>query len=102
LPEKISFRNSAEMILKGDMIDAVTAKELGLVDEIFPDGNVYEATFELLKKMTGDRSTQVIHSVMKALHNARSMPVEEAMKEESKMFCELAREEAGRRLRNDE
>lgn len=102
LQERISFRKSLEMILGGDMIEAAIAKEIGLVDEIFPAGTLFDSTQALLEKMTAGRSVQVIRSVIKALQNARSLPLEEAMKEESRMFCELAREESRRRLAGNE
>jgi enoyl-CoA hydratase/carnithine racemase len=90
------------MILGGDMIEAAIAKEIGLVDEIFPAGTLFDSTQALLEKMTAGRSVQVIRSVIKALQNARLLPLEEAMKEESRMFCELAREESRRRLAGNE
>ncbi|HTX88293.1 MAG TPA: enoyl-CoA hydratase/isomerase family protein [Bacteroidales bacterium] len=102
LPGKINFLESLDMILGGDMISADLAREIGLVDEIFPESDLNENTFHLIRKMIENRSAEVIRSVMQALHNARKLPVAEAMKEESRMFCDLARKEAERRKKNEE
>ena len=47
--------------------------------------------------MTEDRQLKVINYVMKALNNAGNMSLEESIREETRMFCELAKEEAERR-----
>ncbi len=102
LPGRISFKSSLEMILSGDMISSEIARELGLVDEVFPDAELAPGTFHMIRKMIGNRPPELIRMVMQALHNARSLPISEAMKEESRMFCELARKEAERRKSNGE
>jgi enoyl-CoA hydratase/carnithine racemase len=102
LPGRLSFKDSLAMILSGDMIDAATAKEMGLVDEIFPDGDLNKSSLDLIRKMISNRPPDVIRTIMQALHNARKLPAGESMKEESRMFCELARKEAERRKRSEE
>jgi enoyl-CoA hydratase/carnithine racemase len=102
LPGQIPFKASLEMILSGDMFSADVAKELGLVDEIFPDSDLSQSTFHKIRKMIENRSAEVINTVMQALHNAKKLSVAEAMREESRMFCELARREAERREKNGE
>ena len=47
-----------------------------------------------MKKMTDNRQVRVIHSVVKAINNAKNMNLEEAMEQETKMFCKLAVEAA--------
>jgi enoyl-CoA hydratase len=93
---RASRLNTMALALGGDMVNAQEAQELGIVDRIIGE-DVADHAFRMLKKMTADRSLKVIRSVMKALHNAEKLSFEEAMKEETRMFCELAKEEAARR-----
>ncbi len=101
LPAYAGFSQSAEMILGGDMIDALNAKELGIVDHIAPKDQAFEYAWTLMQKMTHDRPVKVIRSIMKALKNAVELSHDEAMKEETLLFCSLARDEAERR-KNEE
>ncbi len=87
--------DSLMMVLGGDMVSAEEALAMKIVDQITPDPEEY--AFSLLKKMTEDRPMKVIQYVMQAIHNARRLPEAEALKEETRMFCELAREEGIRR-----
>ncbi len=102
LSEKASFPQTLKMILKGDMIDVKEAREMKIADYIVPDSEVLDFSFSLLIKMTEGRSLKVIHYVMLALMNTKHLSMQEAMKEETRMFCELASEEAERRNNNQD
>ncbi|MCX6285738.1 MAG: enoyl-CoA hydratase/isomerase family protein [Bacteroidetes bacterium] len=94
---KTGFPKAMKLIMSGDMINAEDAQEMHLVDFIVSKQKVFDFSFNLLQKLTRDRPLPVINAVMKALKNARSLSIEEAMKEETRMFCELALAEAKRR-----
>jgi enoyl-CoA hydratase/carnithine racemase len=102
LREQIFFPEALKFILSGDMINAEEAKLMKLVDYIVPADDLIPHSMALLKKMTEDRKLKVINYVMKALHNAKTMGLEDAIKEETRMFCELAKEEMKRRISNNE
>jgi enoyl-CoA hydratase/carnithine racemase len=87
------------MVLGGDIINADEAFEMHFVDHIVTNDPVEEA-FLLLKKMTTDKPVEVIHAVMIALKQARRLPLNEALKEETRLFCQLATMEADRRTRS--
>lgn len=97
LPEVIGQPHSIHMILGGDMINAIEGKELGLIDYLAPNDQAFEFAMNLMQKMTHDRPVKVIHSIMKSLKNSRILTPEEAMVEETRLFCELAIDEAERR-----
>jgi enoyl-CoA hydratase/carnithine racemase len=97
LPLLAGFSASAQMLLGGDMLSAPDARQLGLVDYIAPKDMALQYSLNLLRKMTQDRPVKVIRSIMQALKNAVHMQPEEAMKEETRLFADLARDEAGRR-----
>lgn len=102
LREQISFPDALKFVLSGDMINAEEARLMKLVDYIVPSDDLIPYSMNLLKKMTEDRKLKVINYVMKALHNARTISLEEAIKEETRMFCELAKEEMKRRMKNEQ
>ncbi|MDP4282082.1 MAG: enoyl-CoA hydratase/isomerase family protein [Bacteroidota bacterium] len=97
LPGKISWASSLETILGGDMLNAQEALNMKIVDEVLPQEAGMEKALLLAKKMTKDRPRKVIRYILQALRNYKSMPLAEAMKEETRMFCELAYEEMERR-----
>ena len=85
------LRNKAfEIVLKGDMINAGDAKEIGLIDYISEKKDSFEMAKEKLKSITSDRSLEVINYAMQAIHNASRLSKEEALKIETDLFCELA------------
>ena len=97
LPAFTGLSESAKMILGGDTVNAAEAKTLGFVDFIAPKDHAFGYALSLMQKMTRDRPVKVIRSVMSALRNASILPGDEAMKEETKLFCSLAHDEAERR-----
>jgi enoyl-CoA hydratase len=101
---KISFYESMKLILGGDMLNAEEALSMKIIDKILPNNEVFEYSFSLLKRMTADRELKVIRFVMEALHNSGRLSKEDALKEETRMFCELAVDEVRRRraVRNEE
>lgn len=85
------LRNKAfEIVLKGDMINAYNAKEIGLIDYISEKKDSFDLAMEKLKSFTLDRSIEVIHYAMQAIHNASRLSREEALKIETELFCKLA------------
>ena len=100
--ELSTIHEALKFILSGDMINADEAKTMKLVDLILPDEELISYSLTLLRKMTSDRNIKVINYVMKAIHNTRKMNQEEALREETRMFCELAQEERRRRAMSNE
>jgi enoyl-CoA hydratase/carnithine racemase len=97
LPAFAGFSESVKMILGGDIVNATDAKALGLIDHIAPKDQAFEYAWTLMKKMTCERPVKVIRSIVKALKNATELPLHEAMIEETRLFCSLAKDEAERR-----
>ncbi len=102
LPALTGFSSSIRVILGGDTMTATEAQQLGLVDHIAPRDDAFRYALDLMAKMTLDRPVAVINSVMRALHNAASLPPAEALREETRMFCALAATEADRRRKEGE
>jgi enoyl-CoA hydratase/carnithine racemase len=90
LSKLIGPGKAAEVILSGDIIDAQQALKLKLTDYVVPANKFREFSLNYLEKMTYGRDTVVIRSVMRSLHNARTLSFEKALDKETKLFCSLA------------
>ena len=97
LGERLSLQDSLKMILGGDMINAEEALSLKVVDTIVKNEEPLSYTFNFLRKITEGRPLKIINYVMQALKNSKRLPAEESMREETRMFCDLARIESNRR-----
>lgn len=90
LSKLIGAGRSAEIILSGEIADAQKALDLKLADFMVPAKELHSFTVDFLEKMTAGRDVDVIHSVMKSIHNAQTMEFVKALEEETKLFCALA------------
>lgn len=97
LGERISLQDSLKMILGGDMINADEALSLKVVDTVVKNEEPLLYTFHFLRKITEGRPLKIINYVMQALKNSKRLSAEESMREETRMFCDLARIESDRR-----
>jgi enoyl-CoA hydratase/carnithine racemase len=90
LTKLIGPGRSAQLIITGDVVDSQKALELRLADYVVPKKELQAYSMNFLIKMVGDRDIDVIHSVMKSIHNSQTLPFESALLEETKLFCPLA------------
>jgi len=77
-------------VLGGNVINAETALTYNIVDEVLPSKEVFDYSIELMQRMTKDKDLDVIHAVMRSINNYGKLPFEIAIKEETKLFCQLA------------
>lgn len=97
LGERLLLKDSLKIVLGGDMIDAKEALLLKIVDTIVNNEDTLEFSLHFLRKITEDRPLKLINYVMQSLKNSKRLGIEESMKEETRMFCDLARIESIRR-----
>ena len=90
LGRKTGYASALKMILSGDVIDAGNALKIGLADHVVDSKYPEEYSFSLMKKMTVNKPLKVINNVMRSVNNLSIMTHNEAMTEETKLFCELA------------
>lgn len=79
-----------ELLLSSRMVGAAEAEQMGLLDRVLPAGELEPAARAFLQSLTDNRSAAVVHSVMTAIHNARRLPVDEALARETEIFQRLA------------
>lgn len=97
LGERLSFQQSLKIILGGDMINADEALLLKMVDNVVKNEDPLSWSLHFLRKITEGRPVRIINYVMRTLRNAKKLSPEESMREETRMFCDLARIESARR-----
>ena len=101
LRERISLQESLKMILGGDIINAEEALLLNVVDTIVKNEEPLPYTLHFLRRITEGRPLKIINYVMRSLKNAKRLPPEETLREETRMFSDLARIESNRRKNSD-
>jgi enoyl-CoA hydratase/carnithine racemase len=90
LPDRIGTGRALAMILGGDTVNAEQAAAIGLVEYTAPQRGALDFSLSLMKKMVDGRSPAVIRSVVRSLNNGRAIDRQQALEEETKLFCELA------------
>jgi enoyl-CoA hydratase/carnithine racemase len=70
-------------------VNAQKALEFRLADYVVPSKELNAFSMSYLERMTSDRETDVINSVMRSIHNSQTLTFENALKEETKLFCTL-------------
>ncbi|MBN1200083.1 MAG: enoyl-CoA hydratase/isomerase family protein [Bacteroidales bacterium] len=98
IPATVGIPNALQMILTGEILTAEEAVNIHLVDMIVPRKELFSSAFNLLHRMVKNGSPRIIRAVVETLRNASTMPAGQAACEETKIFCELAKEEYARRL----
>ncbi len=89
-----------DLILSGRMVSAEEALELGLVDRIGTKKEIEQLALEHLNSLTAPHSTKLIRTVMQSLNNGRLLSQQDALEEESRLFCELAQDVASQQSQN--
>ncbi|MGB7287324.1 MAG: enoyl-CoA hydratase [Salaquimonas sp.] len=77
LSRNISRKHAMEMLLTGDMISAVRAQEMGLVNQVVSDDQVASATWELAEKIAA-KSSMTLAIGKQAFYKQAEMPLEQA------------------------
>lgn len=90
--ELISDNHLIDLLLSGRMIRAEEAMEMGLVDTVSSSKTIEEKLVDFLDMLTCRHSPKLIRSVMRSIDNGRRLSTQEALAEETKLFCDLARE----------
>jgi enoyl-CoA hydratase/carnithine racemase len=96
LSRRIGIPESLTILLSGDIIDAPTAFSLKLVDQVLPASEVKSQALNLMKKMVTGKLIKVINNIVRSIKNSQTMSLQQAMKEETTMFCDLAVDEINR------
>lgn len=91
----IESRHLIDLILSGRMIGADEALQIGLVDFVGAGKTIEKEALHFLDSLTTGHSPKLIRAVMRSIHNGRRLPIDKALAEETRLFCELARDLVG-------
>ena len=84
---KVSRKRIMKMLLTGDHIDAKHAKEIGLINDCYPDQELEDEVMKLAKKISS-KSSLLIKIGKKAFYKQLEMPIRKAYKYTSKVMTE--------------
>lgn len=87
----LTMGKSLEFILANKILTADQAIKEGIADYLCPAKTSYEFALDLADKMTRDKPIEVINSVMKAIKNSYRLNREDALEQETLLFCQLAK-----------
>jgi enoyl-CoA hydratase len=90
---RMNVYNSLKLLLGNEIIDVQQALELKLIDEII-ENDVLKTAFDYLQNLVADKPKSVIECITKAINNSYILPINKAVSEETRMFCELAAAES--------
>ena len=86
---KVSRKKTMKMLLTGDSIDAKYAKEIGLINDYFPNSQLEEETFKVAKKIAS-KSKYILKIGKKAFYKQLEMSMKEAYKYTSEVMTKNA------------
>jgi enoyl-CoA hydratase len=86
LPRQVGLGHAMRLILSGDMIQAAEAKEIGLVELVFPHEELRAKTLELANRIAG-KSPLTLKVAKEAVRASHRMAIEEGVLYERDLFC---------------
>jgi enoyl-CoA hydratase/carnithine racemase len=86
LPRLAGYHRAAEMLMLGEMFSAATAREVGLVNRVAPDGECQAAARELAGKLAA-RPAAAVRLTKSLLKKGLAAQVRETMAEEGNLFA---------------
>jgi enoyl-CoA hydratase len=88
LPRLVGEGQAMRLILSGEIIDAEEAHEIGLVDEVHPEGEFEQRVFDLAESMA-EKSPLALEFAKKAVKASSRMDLEAGIEHEAELFAQL-------------
>jgi enoyl-CoA hydratase len=86
LPRLVGYGKALQLVLTGEIVDAVSAYEIGLLDEIVPAVELRERTLEIARSMA-EKSPVTLAIAKRALRAALEMPLSAGLAHERDLFA---------------
>lgn len=86
LPRLVGYGKAHQLVLTGEIIDAVSAYEIGLLDEIVPAEELRPRTLEIARSMA-EKSPVTLAIAKRALRAALEMPLSAGLAHERDLFA---------------
>jgi enoyl-CoA hydratase len=88
LPRLVGVPKAIELILSGDMIDALEAQRLGLVNRVFPQTELLDNTMEFARALAG-KAHLALRACLEATQVASDMSLLEGLHAEASIFARV-------------
>ncbi len=85
LPRVVGMGQAMRLVLSGEIIDAMEAHRIGLVDLVFPASELRERTLELTRSIA-EKSPVALRMAKSAVHAAAEMPLAAGLAYETELF----------------
>lgn len=89
--EIIPRRHLIELVVSGKMIGAREALDMGIIDRCCESRDIAGEARRFCRQLTGGRPQALVRSIMTSIHNARTLPLDEALRRETELFCACAK-----------
>lgn len=89
--EIVPRRHLIELTVSGKLIGAREALDMGIIDRCCKGMDIADEARKYLGQLTDGRPPALIRSIMSSIHNARTLPLEEALRRETELFCACAK-----------
>ena len=86
LPRLVGYGKALQMILSGEVLDAISAYEIGLLDDVVPAAELRERTLEVAGTMA-DKSPITLALAKRAVRAAYEMPLSAGLEHERDLFA---------------
>lgn len=86
LPRLVGYGKALQLVLTGEILDAVSAYEIGLLDEIVPAEELRDRTLEIARSMA-EKSPVTLALAKRALRAALEMPLSAGLEHERDLFA---------------
>ncbi|MGH7564148.1 MAG: enoyl-CoA hydratase/isomerase family protein, partial [Gemmatimonadota bacterium] len=86
LPRLVGYGKALQLVLTGEIVDAVSAYEIGLLDEIVPAVELRSRTLEIARSMA-EKSPVTLALAKRALRAAYEMPLSAGLAHERDLFA---------------
>jgi enoyl-CoA hydratase len=86
MPRQVGLGHAMRLILSGDMIPAAEAKEIGLVELVFPAEELRARTLELAQRIAS-KSPLTLKVAKEAVRASQRLAIEEGLLYERDLFC---------------
>ena len=87
LSRNVNRKKTMKMLLTGEPISAIYAKEIGLINDYFEHSKIEEEVLKLAEKISS-KSTKIVKIGKEAFYEQLEMPLDKAYKYTSKVMCE--------------
>jgi enoyl-CoA hydratase len=86
LPRLVGYGKALQMILSGEILDAVSAYEIGLLEDVVSADELRERTLEVARTMA-DKSPVTLALAKRAVRAAYEMPLSAGLEHERELFA---------------